>query len=77
LHVLIVVRVPMRVPVVVIAMIVSVIVPVAMVRMAKRCKTHDVDEEAESADYQQLVEPMELGSFPQPLNSIKYDLDAD
>jgi hypothetical protein len=33
----------MGVTVVVIAMIVSVVVPVAMVRMAKRCETYNVD----------------------------------
>jgi hypothetical protein len=43
LHVLIVVRVPMGMAVVVIAVVMSVVVPVAMVRMAKRCETHNVD----------------------------------
>lgn len=42
----------MRMTMVMVAMIVSVIVSVAMVSMAKCRETHNVDYEAQCADYQ-------------------------
>jgi hypothetical protein len=45
-----------------------------MMSMAKRRETHDVDYKAESADYEKLVEPMELMPFPESLDRVEDDL---
>ena len=52
-------------------------VTVAMVSMAKGCEAHDIHYKAEGADYQQLVKPMKLVSFPKSLDSIENDLNTD
>ena len=71
LHVLVVVGVAMAM------IVVSVVVAVPMVCMAKGCKTHNVDEEAQDTDNQKFIQSLQLVTFPQALESIEYDLQTD
>lgn len=73
LHVLVVVGVAMAM--VVISMIVGM--PMSMVCVSKGCEAYDVDEKAKDTDNQELVQPLQLMTFPQALKSIENDLYTD
>ena len=58
-------------------MSVIMIVSMAVVRMAKGYKAHDINDETKNADNQKLVEALEFVAFPEAFKGVEDDLQTN